>query len=75
MFTNKLKTVSESECEVSKMGHLPPRARGRKVRIVQNISSEKNYSSANQRCGCVSDVRLESVMIILARGEVVLSFA
>ena len=26
-------------------------------------------------CGCVSDVRLESVMIILARGEVVLSFA
>ena len=26
-------------------------------------------------CGCVSDVRLESVMIILARREVVLSFA
>ena len=26
-------------------------------------------------CGCVSDVRLQSVMIILARGEVVLSFA
>ena len=46
---NKFKTVSDSECEVSKMGHLPPRARGHKVGIVQNISSEKNYSPANQR--------------------------
>ena len=26
-------------------------------------------------CGCVSDVRLKSLMIILARGEVALSFA
>ena len=75
MFTNKLKTVSESECEVSRMGHLPPRARGRKVMIVQNISSEKHIHLPTSVCGCVSDVRLESVMIILARGEVVLSFA
>ena len=74
MFTNKFKTVSDSECEVSKMGHLPPRARGHKVGIVQKISSEKNYSSANQRL-LMSDVRLQSVVIILARGEVVLSFA
>ena len=74
MFTNRLKTVSESECEVSRMGHLPPRARGRKVGIVQNISSE-NKNMPISVCGCVSDVRLESVMIILARGEVVLSFA
>ena len=56
------------------MGHLPPRARGHKVGIVQNISLEKNYSSANQRL-LMSDVRLQSVVIILARGEVVLSFA
>ena len=76
MFTNKFKTVSDSECEVSKMGHLPPRARGRsKVGIVQIFLQRKIIHLPTIVCGCVSDVRLKSLMIILARGEVALSFA